>query len=85
MNILTPTVSLKLPVQVTSERTVTESEISSEVEITQEDVDAEFFSPRSVAPPMDFAMAPPGYCEYSTVVGPSHSSPSTRVPEVRIQ
>ncbi|KAL4867915.1 hypothetical protein BDV12DRAFT_109835 [Aspergillus spectabilis] len=85
MNVLTPTVSLKLPVQVISERTVTESDISSEEEITQEEVDAEFFSPRSVAPPMDFAMAPPGYCEYSTVVESSNSSSSTRVPQVRIQ
>ncbi|KAL5333944.1 hypothetical protein BJX70DRAFT_379579 [Aspergillus crustosus] len=81
MNILTPTVSLKLPVQVTSKRTVTESDNLSEDEITQEEIDAEFFSPRSVAPPVDFPTAPPGYCE---LPGSAISASSTRVPQVHV-
>lgn len=77
MNILTPTISLKLPVQLTSGQAVSLSRRAS-AEITQEEVDAEFFSPRGVGPlPADTAIAPPSY---SDLVSPL---PSTRPQEVR--
>ncbi|KAL4875041.1 hypothetical protein BJY04DRAFT_171419 [Aspergillus karnatakaensis] len=84
MNVLTPTVSLKLPVQVTSANNASELDNSSDEEITQEEVDAEFFSPRTVAPPVEFPTAPPGYCEYSAFVGSSNPQPSTRATGVQV-
>ncbi|KAL3458613.1 hypothetical protein BJX64DRAFT_266241 [Aspergillus heterothallicus] len=68
MNILTPTVSLKLPIQVTSSPSSTGSTENSDEEITQEEIDAEFFIPRSVAPPAidgADAAAPPDYSDLS--------------------
>ncbi len=77
MNILTPTVSLKLPIQLTFGQPVSLSRRAS-AEITQEEVDAEFFSPRGVGPPpMDITVAPPNY---SDLVSPL---PSTRPQQVR--
>ncbi|KAL2814567.1 hypothetical protein BDW59DRAFT_154299 [Aspergillus cavernicola] len=65
MNILTPTVSLKLPIQLTSSQSKISLRVSEE-EITQEEVDAQFFSPRSMAPsPMDSTVAPPDYSDYT--------------------
>ncbi|KAJ0425097.1 hypothetical protein BJY00DRAFT_274751 [Aspergillus carlsbadensis] len=66
MNILTPTVSLKIPIQLTSGPSSTDSSGKSDEVITQEEVDAEFFSPRSVAPPAideADAVAPPDYSD----------------------
>lgn len=77
MNILTPTVSLRLPIQLISNQSLSLSRRASE-EITQEEVDAEFFSPRGVAPPpMDTAIAPPSYSDLASPL------PSTRPQEVR--
>ncbi|KAL4913762.1 hypothetical protein BDW62DRAFT_191829 [Aspergillus aurantiobrunneus] len=74
MNILTPTVSLKLPIQLTSGQPGADLRRSSEA-ITQEEVDAEFFSPRSVAPPgMNPIVAPPDYTTYQSV-SPLHTRP----------
>ncbi|KAL4932045.1 arrestin (or S-antigen), N-terminal domain protein [Aspergillus undulatus] len=75
MNIFTPTISLKLPVQLTLGPAGGTSRRSSE-EITQEDVDAQFFSPRSVAPPELDSVAPPDYSEYRAL-----PSPLTRRPQ----
>ncbi|CBF81883.1 hypothetical protein AN5453.2 [Aspergillus nidulans FGSC A4] len=77
MNIITPTVTLKVPIQLTSGQPGSVLAQSSE-EITQEEVDAEFFSPRTIAPPvMGSASAPPDYAEYTS------SLPSARPREVR--
>ncbi|KAL4908455.1 hypothetical protein BDW74DRAFT_100793 [Aspergillus multicolor] len=77
MNILTPTVTLKVPIQLTSGPTGAVSLPSSE-DITQEEVDAAFFSPRGIAPQlMDSAVAPPDYSDYSSPM------PSARLQEVR--
>ncbi|KAL2845668.1 hypothetical protein BJY01DRAFT_263582 [Aspergillus pseudoustus] len=78
MNILTPTVSLKIPIQVTSSPSSTDFTEQSDEEITQEEIDAEFFSPRSVAPPaIDAAdmAAPP---DYSDLTAFHRSSPLPR-------
>ncbi|CEN59287.1 Putative Arrestin (Or S-antigen), N-terminal domain protein (AFU_orthologue; AFUA_6G13380) [Aspergillus calidoustus] len=75
MNILTPTVSLKIPIQLTFGSSNTDSSGKSDEVITQEEVDAEFFSPRSVAPPAidgADAVAPP---EYSDLAEYHRSSP----------
>ncbi|RDW65778.1 arrestin (or S-antigen), N-terminal domain protein [Aspergillus mulundensis] len=77
MNLLTPTVTLKVPIQLTSGQSGIVSMTSSE-DITQEEVDAEFFSPRSVAPQLvDSAVAPPEYSDYTS------PSLSARPQEVR--
>ncbi|KAL4808204.1 hypothetical protein BDV18DRAFT_134451 [Aspergillus unguis] len=76
MNILTPTVSLKVPIQLMSTRS--EMGVPAPGEITQEEVNAEFFSPRSVAPPeIESTIAPPDYVDFSSLV------PGTRPHEVR--
>ncbi|RAH74843.1 arrestin (or S-antigen), N-terminal domain protein [Aspergillus aculeatinus CBS 121060] len=49
-NILTPTTSLKIPIQLTCQPQVDARPKNTVVEITQEEVNAEFFSPRSIAP-----------------------------------
>jgi hypothetical protein len=72
-NIMTPTVSLRVPVQFTSQTKYPESLKSSlGVTVTQEELD-EFFHPRNVTSPVDFSdhpvsdvvmdLAPPGYSE----------------------
>ncbi|KAL4973600.1 hypothetical protein BDW66DRAFT_100477 [Aspergillus desertorum] len=78
MNLLTPTVTLKVPIQLTSGPPGAVFMRSSE-EITQEEVDAEFFSPRNVAPPVleQPAVAPPDYADYTSPL------PSARPREVR--
>ncbi|KAL4779716.1 hypothetical protein BJX76DRAFT_70208 [Aspergillus varians] len=66
MNILTPTVSLKLPIQLTFRpSTAGASSRRPSEEITQQEVDAEFFSPRSVGP-TDPTTAPPDYTDFSS-------------------
>ncbi|KAL2869812.1 arrestin (or S-antigen), N-terminal domain protein [Aspergillus lucknowensis] len=80
MNILTPTVSLKLPIQLTSTRSNPDSMEESEEEITQEEVDAEFFTPRGVAPPAIEANAPPGYSDLTAF----HRSPPSPPPGPQI-
>ncbi|KAL4963107.1 arrestin (or S-antigen), N-terminal domain protein [Aspergillus stella-maris] len=79
MNILTPTVSLKVPIQLTLAQPGSSSRRPSQEIITQEEVDAEFFRPRSVAPPVTESdtVAPPGYSEYRAL-----PSPLTRRPQV---
>ncbi|KAL4989647.1 hypothetical protein BDW68DRAFT_156293 [Aspergillus falconensis] len=77
MNILTPTVTLKVPIQLTSGQPGAVLRRSSE-EITQEEVDAEFFSPRSVAPPvLEPAVAPPDYSDCTSPL------PNARLREMR--
>jgi hypothetical protein len=72
-NIMTPTISLRLPVQFTSQTTYPESLKSFlGVTVTQEELN-EFFHPRNVTSPSDFSdhhvsdvvmdFAPPGYTE----------------------
>ncbi|KAJ5087324.1 hypothetical protein N7456_010940 [Penicillium angulare] len=66
-NILTPTITLRLPVQIITEPKYAESIKSSlGVVVTQEELD-EFFSPRSISPAVANATidiaAPPGYLE----------------------
>lgn len=76
VNILTPTLSLKVPIQLSSAQPGATSR-SSEA-ISQEEVNAEFFSPRSVAPPvMEPPIAPPNYLDLPPPM------PSTRPQEVR--
>ena len=66
-NVLTPTISLRLPIQVITEPKYADS-LKSEMGmvVTQEELD-EFFQPRSVAPlnesVVDVSLAPPGYSE----------------------
>lgn len=66
-NVLTPTISLRLPIQVITQPRYSDS-LKSEMGmvVTQEELD-EFFQPRSVAPPnesvVDVSLAPPGYSE----------------------
>lgn len=62
-NILTPTATLKIPIQFTSRSPSDAKTKGSEHEITQHEVNAEFFSPRSVAPPTLVQVAPPEYSE----------------------
>ncbi|KAE8417719.1 hypothetical protein BDV36DRAFT_256232 [Aspergillus pseudocaelatus] len=62
-NILTPTATLKIPIQFTSRSRSDAKTKGSEHEITQHEVNAEFFSPRSVAPPTLVQVAPPEYSE----------------------
>ncbi|KAJ5087024.1 hypothetical protein NUU61_008331 [Penicillium alfredii] len=82
-NLLTPTVSLRVPVQITSRSKSAESLKSSlGMTVTQEELDA-FFSPRNVSPPLEFPeptpvrdvavgddLAPPGYSETSNLPAP---------------
>ncbi|KAL4892732.1 hypothetical protein BDV59DRAFT_39665 [Aspergillus ambiguus] len=49
-NILTPTASLRIPIQLTCHPRVTELVKPNQVEITQEAIDAEFFTPRGLSP-----------------------------------
>jgi hypothetical protein len=67
-NVLTPTISLRVPIQITTESKNSGS-IKSElgVVVTQAELE-EFFSPRSVAPTMnetviDVNLAPPEYSD----------------------
>jgi hypothetical protein len=66
-NVLTPTVSLRLPIQVITQPKYAES-LKSDLGmiVTQEELD-EFFQPRSVAPVnesvVDVSLAPPEYSE----------------------
>jgi hypothetical protein len=66
-NVLTPTISLRLPVQVITQPKYADS-LKSDLGmiVTQEELD-EFFQPRSVAPlnepVVDVSLAPPGYSE----------------------
>ncbi|EAW06965.1 arrestin (or S-antigen), N-terminal domain protein [Aspergillus clavatus NRRL 1] len=85
-NILTPSTSLRLPLQVTSQSQAKARSKTSVHEITLEEVDAEFFSPRSVAPPSDavdvascgtrlplpgsISIAPPEYSELRSSLAP---------------
>jgi hypothetical protein len=71
-NIMTPTISLRVPIQFASQTKYAESLKSSlGVTVTQEELD-EFFHPRNVTSPSDFSspvsdvvmdFAPPGYSE----------------------
>lgn len=66
-NVLTPTISLRLPIQVVTEPKYADSTKSEMgMVVTREELD-EFFQPRSVAPPnesvVDVSLAPPGYSE----------------------
>ncbi|KAL5355114.1 hypothetical protein BJX96DRAFT_140721 [Aspergillus floccosus] len=73
-NILTPTASLRVPIQLTCLPRAVER-VKAQIEITPEEVDAEFFTPRSVSSPAapetvivtEQAPAPP---EYSTIRAP---------------
>ncbi|KAE8147486.1 hypothetical protein BDV25DRAFT_160260 [Aspergillus avenaceus] len=61
-NILTPTASLKIPIQLASQpRSDTKAKEPHEISLLE--VDAEFFSPRSIAPPQQACVAPPEYTE----------------------
>ena len=82
-NIMTPTISLRVPVQFTSQAKYAESLKSSlGVTVTQEELD-EFFHPRNVTSPSDFSnqqvsdvvdmdLAPPGYSETMGSVTAGH-------------
>jgi hypothetical protein len=66
-NVLTPTISLRLPIQVITQPKYADSPKSEMgMVVTQEELD-EFFQPRSVAPlnesVVDVSLAPPGYSE----------------------
>ncbi|KAJ5344494.1 hypothetical protein N7452_002498 [Penicillium brevicompactum] len=71
-NIMTPTISLRVPVQFTSQNYTESIKSSLGLLVTQEEVD-EFFNPRNVTSPTDFSgrdvsnvvidLAPPGYSE----------------------
>jgi hypothetical protein len=67
-NVLTPTVYLRLPIQITTQPKYDSLKSSIEgVIVTQEEVNA-FFQPRSVTPPVsepvvDVSLAPPEYSE----------------------
>ncbi|PWY94510.1 hypothetical protein BO94DRAFT_581902 [Aspergillus sclerotioniger CBS 115572] len=65
--LLTPTISLKVPIQLTCESRSGAGPKGTVVEITQDQVNAEFFSPRSIAPPSfsDFSSAPISPPEYT--------------------
>ncbi|KAE8348717.1 hypothetical protein BDV28DRAFT_80050 [Aspergillus coremiiformis] len=65
-NILTPTTSLKIPVQLTC-RPRSGAKEKEPHESTQHEVNAEFFSSRSIAPFREAQIAPP---EYSENLGP---------------
>ncbi|KKK13684.1 hypothetical protein P175DRAFT_0444424 [Aspergillus ochraceoroseus IBT 24754] len=89
MNILTPTVSLKLPIQFTS-RPRPRATLTQLPEITQDEVNAEFFCPRSVAPPAATSLPDPAPPAYSGFLAPpqrralpASSQPPTR--QVRCQ
>ncbi|KAB8079513.1 hypothetical protein BDV29DRAFT_164565 [Aspergillus leporis] len=62
-NILTPTTSLKIPIQLACKPRSDAKAKGPEHEITQHEVNAEFFSPRSIAPPSLVHVAPPEYSE----------------------
>lgn len=63
-NILTPTASLRVPLQFTCARRPQPAKQEGH-EISIEEVNAEFFNPRSVAPPVETTLpAPPGYSEF---------------------
>ncbi|KAI9370856.1 hypothetical protein BJX61DRAFT_513717 [Aspergillus egyptiacus] len=84
MNILTPTISLKLPIQITSAPSKA-LDSSEREEITQEQVDAEFFRPRNVAPPVfDPVATPPVYSEYTQFPVRSNPLAETRPQEVQV-
>lgn len=71
-NIMTPTISLRVPIQFTSQRPTESLKSSLGVTVTQEELD-EFFHPRNVISPTNFSdphvtdvivdLAPPGYSE----------------------
>ncbi|PLB50121.1 hypothetical protein P170DRAFT_404881 [Aspergillus steynii IBT 23096] len=65
-NILTPTVSLRIPLQFTcARRAVAQKDHPHEISI--DEVNAEFFNPRSVAPPPASSLpAPPDYSEIAS-------------------
>ncbi|KAJ5779807.1 hypothetical protein N7457_007527 [Penicillium paradoxum] len=78
-NLITPTISLRVPVQFTSQPKSTESlKASLGVTVTQEEID-EFFLPRNVTSPTNFSdhvvsdtvvdlgIAPPGYSERTSI------------------
>ncbi|KAE8138145.1 hypothetical protein BDV38DRAFT_245587 [Aspergillus pseudotamarii] len=85
-NILTPTATLKIPIQFTSRSRSDAKAKGSEHEITQHEVNAEFFSPRSVAPPTLVQVAPPEYSENQGPILPPDRSidlmSTVRVPRV---
>ncbi|GMG01217.1 unnamed protein product [Aspergillus oryzae] len=85
-NILTPTATLKIPIQLTSRARSDAKTKDSEHEITQHEVNAEFFSPRSVAPPTLVQVAPPEYSENQGPILPPDRSidlmSTARVPRV---
>ncbi|KAH8435282.1 arrestin (or S-antigen), N-terminal domain protein [Aspergillus melleus] len=62
-NILTPTASLRVPLQFTCARRVPVPGKEDACEISIDEVNAEFFNPRSVAPPEMPVSAPPEYSE----------------------
>ncbi|KAF7178353.1 hypothetical protein CNMCM7691_007043 [Aspergillus felis] len=86
-NILTPTASLRVPLQLTCQPKADTRPKYGVHEITLEEVDAEFFSPRSVAPPsissceslplaQSNPIAPPP--EYSAILAPLLASEQPR-------
>ncbi|KNG87559.1 arrestin (or S-antigen), N-terminal domain protein [Aspergillus nomiae NRRL 13137] len=85
-NILTPTATLKIPIQLTSRSRSDAKTKGLEHEITQHEVNAEFFSPRSVAPPTVVEVAPPEYSENQGPILPPDRSidlmSTARVPRV---
>ncbi|KAJ5503854.1 hypothetical protein N7463_006728 [Penicillium fimorum] len=83
-NIMTPTISLRVPVQFTSEAKPAESlKVALGVTVTQQELD-EFFHPRNVTSPTDFSnhnlnnvvvhvgLAPPEYTERLSTLRASH-------------
>ncbi|PYH89676.1 S-antigen, N-terminal domain protein [Aspergillus ellipticus CBS 707.79] len=66
-SILTPTASLRVPIQLTCQSRPGSQSKGTVVNITQDEVDAEFFIPRSVAPPVtELPLAPPEYTAVRT-------------------
>ncbi|KAL2812491.1 hypothetical protein BJX63DRAFT_432574 [Aspergillus granulosus] len=78
MNLLTPTVSLKVPVQLTAGPASADALDDADAAITHEQVEAEFFSPRSVAPPAGDAANPAAPPDYSDLTAFHRSSPLPR-------
>ncbi|KAB8213202.1 hypothetical protein BDV33DRAFT_210433 [Aspergillus novoparasiticus] len=85
-NILTPTATVKIPIQLTIRSRSDAKTKGSENEITQHEVNAEFFCPRSVAPPTQVQVAPPEYSENQGPILPPDRSidlnSTARVPRV---
>ncbi|KAI2795243.1 hypothetical protein POX_a01848 [Penicillium oxalicum] len=79
-NVLTPTISLRLPIQViTRPKNALSTKTESTVIVTPEEVD-EFFQPRSIVPPpasvIAMNMAPPEYSE-ARVIQRARNAPTT--------